>query len=351
MKLLSTFLLSAFCFTAAADPLEHYNTNVCVPFELNGSSEFPDFYCRNIPQWYLKNTGETSHRWKNGVYDFGVEPGGNTDAGIWLAWQKQPNANGVIVGVIDSGCDDTHQDLAGVVLGGVYISDRGTPVMTEGQYQDFDPWAHGTGGVSIIAAKRNGIGMVGVAPGAKVLVVATPRSFPELTDGHVAKGIIWLVDRGAQIICTSYGESYSQSDDLFDAMVYAQLNNVIIVSAVRYGGSLEDAPSYPYTWNFPNYVAVTATTRTGVRYGVSAYGARVVGAPGLRIVKAGFNNSYNYGDGQSFSSPIVAGLLALMIACDPGQPAWRYVQTLKNNAANYPLAGCVGRVNGSELEK
>ena len=339
MKLLTTFLLCAWA-ASAVEPLEVYNPQNCVPYSLNNTPAWPGTYCRTVPQWYLNNTGEPSNLYLGGTL-IGSELGGNNDLNLPAGLR----ADGIIVGVIDTGCN-SHQDLSGVVIGGAYISDRGSSVLIEGQYGDYDTQGHGTGIASIIAAERNGIGMAGVAPGTKLLIISTPLSFPE-TPGQVAKGILWLVNHGSRVICLSWGETDTPNSELYAAMLHASNNSVIIVSAVRYGGNLDQSPSYPYAWNFPNYIAVAATTRTGALFPPTATGSRVVGAPGDRIVMASVDDPYVYDNGNSFASPMVAGLAALMIYAKPRRSAERHVISLKQSAALHPVAGITGSVDAT----
>lgn len=349
------FLLCGLFACFAVEPLEIYNAANCVPYSLNNTAEWPATYCRIIPQWYLHDTGETSLLYQNGLpLHSGDEPGGSADLNL----PADLRANGVIVGIIDTGCRSDHEDLQGVILGGCAISERQNPVITEGVFNDYDPNGHGTGIASIIAAERNGIGMAGVAPGAKLLIVSTGLALPETTT-QIAKGIVWLVNRGAKVICLSWGETDLPNPELLSAIQLANLHGVIVVSAVRYGGNLDLTPTYPYAWNFPLYLAVAATTRLGALYPPSATGSRVVGAPGDRIVMASVDDNYVYDNGNSFASPMVAGVLALMIAQRPKQSPWSHpwqdafekVVRLKASCQLHPVAGILGRVNGVELDK
>lgn len=346
MKLLTTFLLCAWA-ASAVEPLEVYNPANCVPYSLNNTPQWPSTYCRTIFQWALNNTGETSYVWQNGLeYPSLTEPGGDNDLNL----PPGLRADGIIVGVIGTGCNQ-HEDLAGVLIGGAYISDRGTPVVLEGQYGDYDPHGHETGVSSIIAAERNGLGMAGVAPGAKLLVISTPLSFPE-TPGQIAKGIEWLVNHGAQVINLSWGETAEQNTALYMAMNYAMVNGVIIVSAVRYGGNLDQTPTYPYAWNFVNYIAVGATTRLGNLFQFNgtytATGSRVVGAPGDRIVMASTDDPYVYDNGNSFAAPHVTGLIALMKAKQPYvRRSQFFLNRIKAGAVLRPVPGIMGSIDAA----
>ncbi len=325
------------------EPLELFSLTQCIPYSLQNTPQWPSDYCRTIFQWSLNNSGEPSNLYQNGSFA-GVEPGGTADLNLI------PNrrADGVIVGVIDTGCKADHEDLQGVVLGGVFISYRPPIAFNEGQFSDYDPNGHGTGIASIIAAERNGIGMAGVAPGAKLLIVSTPLAFPEYLGVHMAAGIVWLVDHGARVICMSTGETDAPDSQLYAAMVHARNNGVSVVSAIRYGGNLDVTPTYPYAWNFDNYVAVCGITRLGNLYPPTAIGSRVVGAPGDRIVMASTDDLYVYDNGNSFASPMVAGILAQMRQRQPTYPsAAPFISRIKVSAAMHPIPGIIGRVDAT----
>lgn len=306
-------------------------------------------YARRDYQWILSNTGQESLAYQNGLsFPSLNEPGGTADAGILKAWTKQPNANGIIISVIDTGVNTNTYELSGKVIAGVSINDRPPAYYNEGQHSDFGN--HGTSVASVIAARPGR--MTGVAPGVRLLAVATPLAFPSYVSGHIAKGIIWSVDHGADICVLAYGESGPATPELYAAMVYAQANDVAIVSAVSEANqNLDNNPSWPYAYNFPNYVAVAGTTRTGARYAPSSYGSRCVGAPARVVVQLDSSGNCGYSSGTSFAAPIVAGLLALMEAYDPGESMATHITRMKDNAANYPTPGIIGRVNGDQLDK
>lgn len=74
----------------------------------------------------------------------------------------------VLVGVLDSGIDQTHPDLAGQVVASASASCIGGVANTDPAVWANDGLGHGTHVSGIIAGKRNSVGIVGVAPGVKV---------------------------------------------------------------------------------------------------------------------------------------------------------------------------------------
>lgn len=328
-------------FACFADPLATYAPEQHVRYLDDPAAG----YTRIDYQWYLRNTGQTSYCFQNGlIVPSLTETGGQADAGIMAAWAQQPSAEGVIVAIIDSGCNDNNAELSGVVLKGYHVDDRNL-IYNETDYSDYD--GHGTAIASIVAAKHDGNGMAGVAPGVQLLIVQTRYATSEIT-----KGINWSIANGADIICLSWGETDvvdANLRPLMAACLNAQDHAVLIVSAVGYGRNLDVSPTYPYAWNLPNYVAVAGTTRTGGIFAPSSIGRRCVGAPARVIVQLGINGQPGYSSGNSFASPIVAGILALMIAHNPGELPRKHISQLKHRAARQPVTGIIGRVNGAHL--
>lgn len=327
--------------TLLADPFDSYSPTQFVPY-----LDTNEGYSRIDYQWYLRNTGQTSYCFQNGlIFPSLTEQGGGYDAGIFRAWDIQNNATGVRVAVIDSGCNDNFSELAGVISAGYHIDDRNK--IYNSDYADYN--GHGTAIASIIGARANGEQMVGVAPGVSLLAVQTRYATSEIT-----KGIHWAIDNGAHVICLSWGETSVVDADLrplMAACLRASDNQVVIVSAVRYGGNLEQTPTYPYAWALPNYLAVAGLYRDGTFFTPSATGLQCIGAPARVIVQLSVSGVVGYSSGNSFASPIVAGAVALHRARSPGKPAAHIVRDIKTAARKHPVPGIAGRFDASQFGK
>ena len=121
-------------------------------------------------------------------------------AGDYPAVWPTTAGNGVIVVVVDSGVRATHQDLAGAVL-------SGTDYVQPGGDGTDDPNGHGTHVAGIIAARMNGVGGVGGAPGVRILPVRVLDASGSGYMSDVASGIIYSADHGARVINLSLGGS------------------------------------------------------------------------------------------------------------------------------------------------
>ncbi|WP_053001226.1 S8 family serine peptidase [Kosmotoga pacifica] len=231
------------------------------------------------------------------------------------AWSLGYDGSGIIVAVIDTGIDSTHPDLEGQVAMR-YDPLLGTEVATNIDYS-FE--AHGTHVAGTIAAKDDGIGVTGVAPGAKLMDI--PIFQPGyIGDEYVASGIVWAVDHGANILSNSWGgKGYSSM--LHDAITYAYVNNVIFVNSA--GNERVDEIGSPKM--YPGVVVVAASTAVD---GVTNFSSRSrkisVAAPGDYTVLSTVPlwdedefvfDSYPYAfyGGTSMACPHVSGALALLM--------------------------------------
>ncbi|RPE34525.1 type VII secretion-associated serine protease mycosin [Kitasatospora cineracea] len=233
--------------------------------------------------------------------------------------------DGVIVAVIDSGVDANHPDLAGSVLPGYDPSGHGWDAKPTEE--------HGTGMASLIAGHGhgNGEGILGLAPGAKILPIY--RGTTTTTSDAMPQGIKWAVDQGAKVINISQVTPRGVEDGFADAVSYALQHKVLIVA-----GSGNDAGPVRTPANIPGVLAVGAVDKNQKVWAKSNYGPEVMlTAPGADMVMAGVEGlgscqgQYCKADGTSDSTAYVSAAAALVFAkypdLTPGQVANRLVKT------------------------
>jgi subtilisin family serine protease len=212
----------------------------------------------------------------------------------------------VIVAVCDTGVDATDTDLSANVLQPGYNSADGTTNTT--------PVAeHGTAVAGIIGAVgNNGVGGAGMAWHVKILPVRVSNN----ADGSawcsdMASGIDWAADHGAKAINLSY--DITGCPRTIDAAAqYAKAKGAITFVAAGNGGLNLSGTAFPTTHAF---ILVGATDSGGQRPAFSNYGTPIdMVAPGVSIYAPLPGNTYAYGTGTSFSSPISAGIAALLFS-------------------------------------
>ena len=215
-----------------------------------------------------------------------------------------------------------------------------------------DAALHGTHVSGIIGAIRgNDKGSDGVADNVSIMTI---RAVPDGDehDKDIALAIRYAVDNGAQIINMSFGKSYSPEKKWVDeAVAYAAAKDVLLVHAAGNDGkNLDTSYNYP-TSKFiddkraSNWITVGASgdpVAGGITAGFSNYGKLEVDvfAPGVKIystVPGG--NTYQFLQGTSMASPVVAGLAALLLEYFPTLSARQIKDVIERSAV--PLSDSV----------
>jgi len=246
---------------------------------------------RFLELWAMNNTGQT---------------GGKIDADIdapeaWDIATGVPDGSDVIVGVIDSGIDYLHPDLAGNIwvnpgeIPGNGIDDDGNGYVDDVHGYDFyqddgdpsDPAGHGTHVSGTIAGVgNNGIGVTGVNWRCKLMALRFINAEGQGETVDAIEAINYAVANGARILSNSWGGGgYSQS--LLTAITDARDQGVLFVaSAGNSGVDTDSRPHYPSGYDVSNVIAVAATTEDDSLASFSNFGVETVdvGAPGVGIL-------------------------------------------------------------------
>lgn len=167
--------------------------------------------------------------------------------------------NGVVVAVLDTGIDYDHPDLAGNI-----IDDRGSGVVRDFLFGDDDPsddtpdplQGHGTSGASVIASVDNAVGVVGVAPHAKIRPYRV--CFANFEDGcptsAIIGGLVQAVADGVDVINMSFGGGAGFN---IEASAIQAANAAGIVLVASAGNEATQQPSFPAAYG--TVLAVGAT--------------------------------------------------------------------------------------------
>jgi subtilisin family serine protease len=257
------------------------------------------------------------------------------------AAHRVADGSGVVVAVVDSGVDLTHQDLAGrLVPGHDFVDDDDVPQ---------DAFGHGTHVAGVIAADAgNDRGIAGVAPGAKVMPIRVlgPDGSGSLDD--VVAGVRWAVAHGAKVVNLSLGEDTQAllgppfGEVLREAWAAGVVPVVSAGNQFLTGSGFSDEPA----------LVVSATNRadgkptysSGVgtaQWGISAPGGELpdLGADGaiLSTYWTGKEpNQYAYLAGTSQAAPQVSAAVAILLSSrhfTPSQAVRRLLDTAKDVGA------------------
>lgn len=273
-----------------------------------------------------------------------------------LAW-SYTRGDGVVVGIVDTGVRYWHPDLLGQVqaLRGEHSACRpARGGCDRGDVSDAHRTQHGTHIASIIAARADGRGMVGIAPRARIVSALYGTSAEQFDDS-----IRWVVDRGAAVVNISAGwvgvgqepgrwtgnpaDMVATYSTLQDSIEYATARGVVLVAAA----GNEFSPACIYPANDPRVLCVGAVSNLRSYAPYSNFGVDLdVVAPGgslygfktcdsgqwsddvedetlnIGILAASGNQEstwcglpgYSSVYGTSFAAPHVAGVVALLVA-------------------------------------
>ncbi len=241
--------------------------------------------------------------------DDAVSPRYYESLGIDSAWDITRGSSSVIVAVLDTGVERSHEDLENAnILAGYDAVAR-----VSGVYEDSA--GHGTGVIGIIAATAdNKKGIAGVAHGVTVLPVKVTASSTSIYSSDLISGIRFAADAGAKIINMSVG-GYSSSYAEQDAVNYAVSKGCILISAAGNGGNRPYADQKSYPASYDGVISVASCNANGERSAFSQYNDSVdVAAIGENITMPFYENGesvYRTDSGTSYSCAIVSGIAAL----------------------------------------
>lgn len=251
-------------------------------------------------------------------------------------WSKGITGKGITVAVVDTGVDVSIGDLEGNLIPGYNALTGGTFVDT------VDDNGHGTQVASLIAGNGQGLGLIGVAPEAKILPV---KVFDSSGDGNVQSvqlGIRWAADHGAKIINISMGSSTLDAQ-LQEAVKYALTKDCLIVAASGNHLDNEEA-NILYPASLPGVIAVGAMTEDYKIAPFSNTGSNLdFIAPGTHIFTDVVDNiginKLIFSEGTSMASPFVSGVAALIWSAHPDWSAQQVSSNIKQSAKRLDVSG------------
>lgn len=242
-------------------------------------------------------------------------------------WSKS-RGEGVVVAVIDTGCDIKHKDLVDNLLPGKnFVNKTKEPI---------DGSGHGTHVASTIAASDNGFGMVGVAPDTKIIPIKSLGDDGSGSMNAVVDGIYWAANHGSVDFITMSLGSKSPSKTIEEAIDYANSKGCIVFCAAGNSGENEEIM---YPAKYKNTISIGAIDENMNRTSFTCSGEDLdFLAPGHNIIGCIPGNKYASMSGTSMSNPFAVGCASLLLGYNKKYKKYSlkdlndYIDIFKKNA-------------------
>ena len=254
-----------------------------------------------------------------------------------FSFEREANYDQVRVFVLDTGINESHQDLNSNIEMEYAFNFAGPD-----SFDVTDVHGHGTNVAGVVAGSRTG-----VCPDVQLIPLKVANDRGGLSLGDLTESLDYIIAlskselSGKKIIINlSYNSGWSYSpnaefEEYFE-IIFSSLEaeNIIFVSSSGNDGQDIDLRYvYPTSNENPNYLAAGSINSAGQLSYFSNYGETTVeiAAPGSEIITTGINDVYTTVSGTSFSSPFLTGIAAVIWSIDPSLEYWE-VRNLVINA-------------------
>lgn len=250
-------------------------------------------------------------------------------------WNQTTGDTTQVIAILDTGVDWNHPDLKNKIwMNRAEIPGNNRDDDNNGLIDDIRGWdyinndnnptddnSHGTHVAGIAAAEaNNGIGISGVCPSAKIMVLKVFQSSGRGDVATITKGIIYASKKGATVINMSFG-SYARSQAMEDALANAYATSVLVAAAGNDGLPLEScipaSPFFPAALSFVLGVQAPEASFSnndcnGPTFSnVSDLLNYEMKAPGTEIISTIPNGNYRVYQGTSMATPIISGAVCM----------------------------------------
>ena len=279
-------------------------------------------------QWALKNTAQAVTTGGSTTYGDVVTTNGlvGADMGVATAWDYTTGNASILVGIVDTGIDSLHADLAGKLV-------LGFDATTNKYGASIDPYGHGTQCAGLIGAVMdNNIGVAGVAPLTKLMNIRIFNSSGTTTSTNILRGLDTAFVKKVDLLSNSWGggSPSAAQENSFNNHILNGRNGLGAICLASSGNNSRNPSDYPAAYD--KMVSVGASTQQDIKkspgtgnqawwggnygeFSPTSYLAFV--APTVCYTTAsggGYNATFN---GTSAACPNAAGVAALVLAVNP----------------------------------
>lgn len=244
------------------------------------------------------------------------------EARVW-AWGGSTGA-GVRVGIVDSGVDERHP-LVGAVQSAVAVAGSADGEMSVAEDEERDLFGHGTACAGIVRK---------LAPDCEIHSVRVLGG--DLTGGGPAllRGLRWAIEQGFEVINLSLSTTKSKfAPELRELCDLAYFRGSVIVA------SAHNMPVESYPWRFSGVVSVGSHAGLDpFEYYVNPHPPVEFAAPGVDVELAWLDGTTIRATGNSFATPHMAGIAALVLAKHPGMRPFELKAALRAAGSNVRIA-------------
>jgi subtilisin family serine protease len=303
--------------------------------------------------WNMHNTGQ------GGAF-------ANDDIHATQAWDLYTGDPTLKIGVIDSGVDYNHPDLAANIwtnpgeIPGNGIDDDGNGYIDDVHGYDFvnndgdpmDDYFHGTHVAGTIGAVGNNVtGIAGVTWRCQMVPIKFINNLGVGDEAAAIAALQYAITVGVRVTNNSWG-NMPGGQALLDAINAAGAAGQLFVNAAGNNGwNLDFVPVYPTSYVTPYMITVAATDGRDLRPSWSNYGAATVnlGAPGLNVFSCKPGGLYQSLNGTSMAAPHVTGAVALAMGYFPHATPLQIRQLVLSNTD--PVASmATSTISGGRLD-
>lgn len=265
------------------------------------------------------------------------------------AWDTSVGSKAVVVGVIDTGIDYNHPDLAanywanpgeqGLDVDGNDKSTNGLDDDLNGYVDDHRGWdfingdndpmdgnGHGTHCAGTIGAVGNNeVGVAGVNWDVSLVGLKIFSDAGSTTIEAITEAIEYSTTIGVDVTNNSWGGG-APSETIKAAIVEAGDAGILFIAAAGNSSSNNDnTGNFPSNYKLPNIIAVAATDSSDRLASFSSYGKKSVhvAAPGVQVYSTRPRNRYQNLSGTSMATPHITGLVAFIKSVFPEESMFR----------------------------